>query len=279
LKFNIIVKEKILNKDSQNALYISKLEIQYKENIKRLETKHEEDIQTLNEKIMKLEFIIDKISTQLEETQNKLNIKILEDIKRLSIENEFEKLENAIEDLEDKNMKLENIIDKIGSIPIDIKHPTLKQKQNQTYLYLNSIEFIDINGSNDTNYKLLKSFYCLKKIKLTNVYVMHSQSNIANNNGNNNTNIIFENSTVEILIFDISIQYAQLSITSLEGLQNLPSVHTLEFHNCIRLTEMHNIIPFLHKNIKRISFFNCGTTTKGFLSKYCLDNDIELNYI
>jgi len=235
---------------------------------------------------MKLEFIIDKISTQLEETQNKLNIKILEDIKRLSIENEFEKMENAIEDLEDKNeeiedkiIKLENIVDKIGSIPIDIKHATLIQKQNQTYLSLNSTEFIDLNQREmNTNYKLLKSFYCLKKIKLTNVYVMHSQSNIANN-GNNNTNIIFENSTVEILIFDISIQNAQLSITSLEGLQNLPSIHTLEFHNCIRLTESHNIIPFLHKNIKRISFFNCGTTTKGFLSKYCLDNDIELNYI
>ena len=69
-----------------------------------------------------------------------------------------------------------------------------------------------------------------------------------------------------------------MSITSLKGLQNLPSVHTLEFHNCIRLTEPYNIIQYLHKNIKKISFFNCSLTTKGFLSKYCLENNIELNY-
>jgi len=255
LKFNIIVKEKILNKDSQNALYISKLEIKYKEDIKRLETKHEEDIKILNEKIMKLEFIIDKISTQLEETQNKLNITILEDKRTENIK----KL--SIRDLDDKIMKLENII---GNIPIDIRN------QNQNYLSLNSTEFIE--NSSKINYKLFKSFYCLKKIKLNDLYAM--------SNGNNNTNIVFENSTVEILIFAIHSFNANISsITSLEGLQNLPSVHTLEFHNCIRLTESHNIIPFLHKNIKKISFFNCGTTTKGFLSKYCLDNDIELNYI
>lgn len=60
LKFNIIVKEKILNGDTQISLNITRLEAKYKEDIKRLETKHDEDIKQLNERLIKLECIINK---------------------------------------------------------------------------------------------------------------------------------------------------------------------------------------------------------------------------
>ena len=206
LSFNIIVKEKILNGDSQVTLNIARLETKYKEDIKKLEDKNKE--------------------------------------------------------LEDKIMKLKKIVDKIASIPVDIRNIG-----NTTFFYtLNSIEFIDNNNSNNTKYKLLKNLYCLKKIKLTSIYTHNC----------GNQHIIFENSSVEILIFDI--QTGHNGITSLEGLQNLPSVHTLEFYNCTQLTETSKIIPFLHKNIKKIYFYNCGIITKDSLSKYCLDNNIDLQY-
>lgn len=210
----------------------------------------------LIDNIYKLSFnIIVKEKILNGDAQVSLNISRLE----TKHKEDIKKLENKNKELENKIMKLENIVDKIGSIPVDMK--------NNTFFYTyNSIEFIDNNANYPIKYELLKYFYCLKKIKLTNLY----SDCIARKN------IIFQNSSVEILIF--SIMPGERGITSLHGLHNLPSVHTLEFHNCTELTEASQIISYLHKNIKKISFFSCGSTTKDLLSKYCLDNSIDLQY-
>lgn len=213
----------------------------------------------LIDNIYKLSFnIIVKEKILNGDAQVSLNISRLE----TKHKEDIKKLEDKNKELEDKIIKLENIVDKISSIPVDIRNIG-----NNTFFYtLNVIEFNDNNSDNTTKYELLKYFYCLKKIKLTYIYTHNFGIK----------HIIFENSSVEILIFDI--QAGRNGITSLEGLQNLPSVHTLEFYNCAQLKETSNIIPHLHKNIKKIIFFSCGSTTKDLLSKYCLDNSIDLQY-
>jgi len=166
-----------------------------------------------------------------------------------------------IESLENKVKKLEAIIESIGNI-----HPFIDSGSYP----LNSVE---LRITEDTSTMHLKNkincFYQLNKLNLE----IHDSC------------INFKNKTLKILSIQNCPQKLQgstyvnvSSLTSLNGLNNLPSLETIEIRTN-SLTNPDNIIPHLHKNIKKISFFNgYGLSTKEKLIPYCNKNNIELLY-
>jgi hypothetical protein len=130
------------------------------------------------------------------------------------------------------------------------------------YQPLNSLE---LNINYDGNYANLYNSYC----KIENFYQLNKLT-IMGNNGSPNIN--FSNKTLKILIINST------TLLSLENLNNLPSLEVIEIRSSA-LSNADYIIPYLHKNIKKISFFGGnGTATKEKLIPYCLKNKIELIY-
>jgi len=84
--------------------------------------------------------------------------------------------------------------------------------------------------------------------------------------------IQFSNKTLKILIILCN------NISTLQGLIGLPSLEEIEVRTS-NLNNADNIIPHLHKNIKKITFFGgYGTSTKEKLIPYCAKNKIALLY-
>ena len=125
---------------------------------------------------------------------------------------------------------------------------------------LNSLEFSILSSSNENMNMCnkIEYFYQLNKLTIGGAYSY--------------SDICFKNKTLKILIIQAG------TLTNLNGLNNLPSLEELE----IRTNGLNNadtIIPYLHKNIKKITYFGgYGTSTKEKLIPYCAKNNIELLY-
>jgi hypothetical protein len=177
-----------------------------------------------------------------------------------------------IKKLEDKNKKLEEIIDKLNN--------KLEMLEN-AFLNLNICCFL--NNSAHIQYVNLSSIkFIYSEIEINSSYLNKLNSTIK-------SMILLEEITlnehyrdVDITISNINVKKLILKnnrISSLFGLNRLPLIETIEIHTCKALTDSNNIIPYLHKNIKYIYFYGCGSTTKELLLPYCLTNNIDLLYV
>jgi hypothetical protein len=166
---------------------------------------------------------------------------------------------NKVRILEDRIVKLEDIINSLVNVE-HIMYTTNPNSGATNYcnsLKLNLSELIigDSSYSMDMLNKI-EYFYQLNKLTLGGSY--------------NHSTIEFSNKTLQKLV--IKTNY----LTSLKNLDKLPSLEKIEIHS----SELKNIIPYLHKNIKNIIFFNgAGISTKEKLIPYCKKNNIEIMYI
>ena len=166
-----------------------------------------------------------------------------------------------VEFLENRIHKLEEMVEGLVNVSIYMHTGT-----NNIYTYhpLNSLELniykSDAEIEMYDKYCKIECFYQLNKLTLNDYYRC--------------ANINFSNKTLKILIIKSG------SISSFENLDKLPSLEVIEIRgNATGITNANNIIPFLHKNIKKIYFFDGkGNPTKDKLIPHCLDNKIELIY-
>jgi hypothetical protein len=175
----------------------------------------------------------------------------------------FHKMESEnnkkIEFLENRIKKLEQMVECLVNVNIYSYHPNYGTIE---YKPLNSLELNlytdNVQKEIYDSYCKIECFYQLNKLTLNNHY--------------SHGNINFKNNSLKILILN------GCSISSLQNLDKLPSLEVIEIKTST-LTNAERIIPFLHKNIKKISFYSgYGTETKEKLIPYCTKNKIELIY-
>jgi hypothetical protein len=175
---------------------------------------------------------------------------------------EIKDLSNTMQTLikqNSKNKKLDETIKLLKSIIeylcgmdeyMSISHGVKDMSVLDLCLYVNNI---------DEKYNIstkIQYFYQLNKLIIGSLYT--------------SSNINFSNKTLKTLII------CTKHLSSLENLNNLPVLEEIEFR-CCNLTDANNIIPYLHKNIKKIVFlFGYGKPIINKLFPYCKKNNIEL---
>lgn len=206
----------------------------------------------LNEIIMKADSKMTLNFHKIEADNNKMILNFHKMEADNNKKNEF--LENRIQ-------KLEEMVECLVNVNISYFNPSYGQLE---FKPLNSLELDVYNNVNQQgiydNYCKIECFYQLNKLTLGGSY--------------QHRNINFKNKTLQILIIANGSNY----LSSLENLDKLPSLEIIEVR-CSSLSNADNIIPYLHKNIKKISFFNGqGNGTKDNLIPYCTKNKIDLIY-
>lgn len=174
----------------------------------------------------------------------------------------FHKLEadynKKIEMQEQRIKKLEEMVECLVNMEhfMCTESPSYYRGQKLNLLELSL--FTTTKENNDTNVnQKIQYFYQLNKLTINGYYTY--------------SNINFSNKTLKILIIMTG------SISSLEGLNGLPLLEEIEVRT--NALNVDNIIPHLHKNIKKITFFGgYGTLTKEKLIPYCAKNNIALLY-
>jgi hypothetical protein len=225
-----------------------------------------------NDKNYNVTFIIDKNYLKLNfviifdnEFHTKFDIKLKETIVKdyYKISLNYHKLEDEhnkkIRKLEDRIIKLEDKINCLVNTEqfMYITSPNEGATNYCNHLKLNILELT----IGDSSYSMailpkIEKFYQLHKLILNGSY--------------NHSTIQFINKTLKILV--IKTNY----LTSLQNLDNLPSLEIIEVHTSTLI----NIIPFLHKNIKKILFYqDICKKTKEILIEHCTKNNIEIIYI
>jgi hypothetical protein len=217
----------------------------------------------INKNVLNLDFyvIFDtdfeiKFDIILKETIMKFDSKMTLNFYKIEDENnrKVRILENRIEYLEDIVERLVNM-----DYLMYISQPNPGSTNYFNGLKLNSLEF-EIGNNSYSNNCLDKIQYFYKLNKLT-VYGSYNHSSIN-----------FSSKSLKILV--IQTDY----FSSLQNLDKLPSLEEIEIRTA-SVSSSDKIIPYLHKNIKKITFFGgLGTSTKEKLIPYCLKNNIELIY-
>ena len=202
---------------------------------------------------------------------NEYRLKFNINLKEVILNNNYKKTLNyrkIEEENSTKIRKLENKIEQLDEIINSLinmdylmytTNPNPGATNYHNCIKLNSYE-INIGDSSYSMTMLnkIEFFYQLNKITLFGSY--------------NYSNIQFSNKSVKILC--IKTEY----ITSLENLDKLPLLEVIEIYSS-GLLNINNIIPFLHKNIKKISFLNNNIKLfKEKLTSYCTDNNIEITF-
>lgn len=181
----------------------------------------------------------------------------------------FHKIEagykSEIKRLEDKITKMEEMIDCLMNMEQCMNECTRNNVYTTLNLCLNvkELTYTDLYHPSDGSYfkyiHKIKYFYQLEKLILNTTSI----------------NINFSNKTLKVL--DIYKTHT-IPMSSLKGLENLPSLEVIDIR-VDTLNNADNIIPYLHKNIKKITFYNgYGKETSSKLTPYCKANGIELLY-
>ena len=264
INFNLLLKEEIMHSDSMMTLKFHKLEIEYNRKFEEQE-----------ERIKNLEYIIECLSNIEQylylskdsfgnmningKKFNSLELVLYNDNNNTTVNTNHNTFtvdgvsKNKFGEKPNNNMFTLSTTSQsnFGEKP---NLGLFQQSETSVFQTYEAREFQPYSNI----YTKIRNFYQLNKLTIGPMYKY--------------SNIVFSNKTLRILCIKTP------HVNELSGMDGLPSLEEL-YIECDKLNNADNIIPYIHKNIRKICFLNnTCTLTKEKLIPYCYTNNIELLY-